>query len=360
MGNNAGMRTLKVRKGRGATNNLPGRFANTIAEFYDDGWYREQQVESVATEVRPERARSIINTNKSPDVPFDYSINPYRGCEHGCIYCYARPAHAYVDLSPGIDFETRLFFKQDAAGLLRRALLSGRYQGHRIALGGNTDVYQPIETQLEITRSLLDVMAEFGQPFSIVTKGSLVLRDLELLSLLARRGLVHVYLSVTTLDDGLKRIMEPRAAAPAARLRTIEALRMAEVPVGMMVAPIIPFINDSEIEAILQAGRNAGAQTARYILLRLPNEVQQLFKDWLQAHFPERAAHVMKTIRDTRGGRDNDPRFSSRMRGEGVIADLIKRRFTIAAKRLGLDGEMIQIIPKFEAPAASAEQLPLF
>ena len=332
---------MQIAKGRGALGNLAGRFSNTISEFYDDGWYREQDVgKQLAIEVRPERARTIVSSNDSPDVPFDHSINPYRGCEHGCIYCYARPAHAYVDLSPGIDFETKLFFKQDAVQLLRTALASGRYKGQRIALGGNTDVYQPIEKHLEITRGLMGVLQEFEQPYSIVTKSSLILRDLDMLSEMAARGLVHVYLSVTTLDASLKRIMEPRAASPAARLRTVSMLSEAGVPVGMMVAPVIPIINDHEIEAILEAGSRAGAQTARYILLRLPNEVRPLFEEWLQAHFPERQAHVMNAIRATRGGRDNDPRFGSRMKGEGVIADVISRRFQIAAKRLGLDGSM--------------------
>lgn len=331
---------VKSYKGRGTASSIEGRFS-AQRRVRDPGRKDGADApESIATEVSPERAKTIITKNESPDVPFDFSVNPYRGCEHGCIYCYARPAHAYMDLSPGIDFETRLFFKQDAPALLRRALRTGKYHGHRIALGGNTDVYQPIEHHLQITRRLVAVLLEFEQPFSIVTKSRLVLRDADLLAAAASHELVHVYLSLTTLDDHLKRVMEPRAASALARLRAIERLRAEEVPVGVLVAPVIPFINDNEIESILKAARNAGAISARYLMLRLPHELGSLFDEWLQTHFPQRCNRVMQAIRSMRGGRLNDPRFDTRTRGEGLIADLIAKRFEISARKLGFCGRL--------------------
>jgi DNA repair photolyase len=323
-------------RGRAALSNPPGRFARTLVEGFDDGWYREATPDSIATRVEPEAARSVISRNDSPDVPFDQSINPYRGCEHGCIYCYARPTHAYLDLSPGLDFETRLFFKQDAATRLRAELARPGYVCSPIALGANTDPYQPVEKRLRVTRSILEVLLELRHPCTIVTKGALVLRDLDLLAALATQRLTHVYVSITTLDAELKRTLEPRAAAPEARLKAVRELHAAGVPVGVLVAPVIPAVNDAEMERIVELAAAAGADSAAYIPLRLPHEVAQLFRDWLQAHFPERAAHVMALVQSMRGGRDNDPRFGARMRGTGEYAGLLAQRFALACRRNGL------------------------
>jgi DNA repair photolyase len=332
-GEDAGGRAYK---GRGAGLNPAPRYGARATEAVDDGWHIEAEPESVATEVRPEAARSIISRNDSPDIPFSQSINPYRGCEHGCVYCYARPAHAYLDLSPGLDFETKLFYKADAARLLRAELAAPRYQCSAISLGANTDPYQPVEKRLGVTREILELLAATGHPVTIITKGTLVLRDLDLLASLAQRQLVRVWISLTTLDAGLKRTLEPRAAAPAARLRAISALREAGVPVGVMTAPMIPAINDAELERLLEAGARAGATRAGYVLLRLPREVAPLFRDWLARHYPERAEHVMSLVQQARGGRDNDPRFGNRMRGEGAWAGLLAARFQLACRRLGL------------------------
>ena len=324
-------------KGRAALGNPPGRFARTLVEGFDDGWYREAVPDSLATQISAEAARTVISRNDSPDVPFEQSINPYRGCEHGCIYCYARPAHAYMDLSPGLDFETRLFYKQDAAARLRAELARPGYVCKPIALGANTDPYQPVEKRLHVTRSLLEVLLEHEHPCSIVTKGALVLRDLDLIAALAARGLTRVFVSITTLDPELKRTLEPRAAAPEARLRALRELHAARVPAGVLVAPVIPAVNDGELEAILERAAAAGARAAGWIPLRLPHEVAGLFRDWLQAHLPERAAHVMALVRAMRGGRDNDPRFGARMRGTGEYAKLLAQRFALACRRLGLN-----------------------
>ncbi|MFO1400916.1 MAG: PA0069 family radical SAM protein [Steroidobacteraceae bacterium] len=329
---NAGMR------GRAARGNPPGRFARTQVEAVDDGWYREATPGSIATRVEPDAARSVISRNDSPDVPFAQSINPYRGCEHGCIYCYARPSHAYLDLSPGLDFETRLFYKRDAAARLREELARPGYVCTPLALGANTDPYQPVEARLGVTRSILELLLELRHPCTIVTKGVLVLRDLELLAALAAQRLVRVYLSITTLDADLKRSLEPRAAAPAARLRALGELHAAGVPVGVLVAPVIPAVNDAELERIVELAAAAGASNAACMPLRLPHEVAGLFRDWLQAHLPERAAHVMALVRAMRGGRDNDPRFGTRMRGTGPYAELLARRFELACRRHGLAG----------------------
>ncbi|MFO1409329.1 MAG: PA0069 family radical SAM protein [Steroidobacteraceae bacterium] len=327
---NGGMR------GRAARGNPPGRFARTLVEAVDDGWYREATPDSIATRVEPEAARTVISRNDSPDVPFAQSINPYRGCEHGCIYCYARPSHAYLDLSPGLDFETRLYYKRDAAARLREELARPGYVCTPIALGANTDPYQPVERRLGVTRSILEVLLELHHPCTIVTKGVLVLRDLDLLAALARQRLVRVFLSITTLDAELKRTLEPRAAAPEARLRTLRELHAAGVPVGVLVAPVIPAVNDAEIERIVELAAAAGASSAACMPLRLPHEVAGLFRDWLQAHLPERAAHVMSLVRAMRGGRDNDPRFGARMRGTGPFAELLARRFELACRRHGI------------------------
>jgi len=326
--------------GRGALSNPPERFASSHAVAEDDGWGSlDAPLPPLETVVRPEPARSVITRNDSPDVPFEQSINPYRGCEHGCVYCFARPAHAYVNLSPGLDFETRLFYKQDASARLREELSRPRYRCAPIALGTNTDPYQPVERRYRVTRSLLELMLECSHPVSIVTKSALVLRDLDLLVPLAQRRLARVYLSVTTLDDDLKRRMEPRAASPRARLAAVRTLSGAGVPVGVMFAPVIPAINDHELEAVVEAAAAAGAGSMGYILLRLPGEVRDLFYEWVGTHFPDRAARVRNRIRDLRGGRDNDPRFGSRMRGAGPWAELLKARFDAACRRAGLSSQ---------------------
>jgi DNA repair photolyase len=327
-----------VLKGRGATINPGGRFASRQQQAVDDGWYQEATPDSIATEVRPEAAHTVISRNDSPDIPFEQSINPYRGCEHGCVYCYARPSHAYVDLSPGIDFETRLFYKADAARLLRAELARPAYRPQPIMLGANTDPYQPVERRLRVTRDILEVLWQARHPVTIVTKGALVLRDLDLLQDLARLNLVRVTVSLTTLDPELKRTLEPRAASPQARLRVIGALAEGGVPVGVLTAPLIPAVNDAELESLLEAAAAAGATRAGYVLLRLPHEVKELFRAWLGQHLPLRAAHVMSLVQQARGGRDNDPRFGHRMRGAGPWAAMLRARFELARKRLGLDG----------------------
>jgi len=307
----------------------------------DDGWYQAPEddlnPDSLATEVVNESVRSIISRNSSPDVPFDQSINPYRGCEHACIYCFARPTHAYWDMSPGLDFETRLIAKPNAAQKLREEFDKPGYSVSPIALGVNTDAYQPLERKRGITRELLEVMLDYQHPVSIITKGGLILRDLDLLTELARQGLCSVRISLTTLSNDLKRQMEPRTAAPATRLKVIEKLAGAGIPTGIILGPVIPFINDQEIEAILDAAAAAGAVRASWIMLRLPLELDQLFQDWLQRHFPQRAEHVMNRIRDLRGGKSYDSSFGRRMTGTGPYADLIRQRFTKKAKRLGLN-----------------------
>ena len=324
-------------KGRGALSNPPGRFDAQQVTAVDDGWFMEEEADSIATTLEPDKARGIITTNDSPDVGFDVSINPYRGCSTGCPFCFARPTHAYLGLSPGLDFETRLFYKADAARVLEAELGRPGYVCKPIMLGINTDAYQPDERRMRVTRSILEVLERTRHPVSILSKHSLVLRDLDLLTSLARDNLVSVALTVITLDDDLKRKLEPRAASPAARVRTLAALAAAGVPCGVMVAPVIPAINDHEMERILEACVGAGVRWAGYTLLRLPYEVKDLFREWLAEHYSERAAHVMSLIREMRGGRDNDPRFGSRMRGTGPYALLLRRRFQLACQRLKLD-----------------------
>jgi len=321
-------------RGRGTASNPHNRFAPTRSEAYDDGW--EQEVPPTrATEVRSETAKTVITRNQSPDVGFDRSVNPYRGCEHGCIYCFARPSHAYWDLSPGIDFETRLIAKTNLAERLEQELSKPGYVPQPIALGVNTDAYQPLEREQRLTRQALEILLRYRHPVHIITKGSLVLRDLDLLVPLAEQRLVSVSVSLTTLDDELKRIMEPRAASPAARLRVLRTLHQAGVPVSVMCAPMIPMINDMELERMLEAAREAGAASAGYVLLRLPYELAGLFEDWLAEHFPQRVGHVLSLVRQSRGGRNNDSRFGSRMRGEGQFAELLAQRFRLACRRLG-------------------------
>jgi DNA repair photolyase len=329
-------------KGRGATFNPANRFRADVRGRCDDGWQPasvdpEDEPPPLRTIVTLQPARSIIAHNDSPDVPFSQSINPYQGCEHGCIYCYARPSHAYLDLSPGIDFETRLFAKPDAARLLRAELAKPGYRCDPIALGTNTDPYQPIEREWRITRSVLEVLCECDHPFTIVTKSALVERDLDLIAPMAARRMARVYLSITTLDRELARRMEPRAAAPQRRLQALETLARAGVPVGVMVAPVIPQLNDRDLEAILEAAAAHGAQGAGWVLLRLPREVAPLFREWLDAHYPLRAEHVMSVVRQMRGGRDYDSTFGSRMRGSGAFATLLDQRFALACRRLGLN-----------------------
>ncbi len=324
-------------KGRGALSNRSGRFEALAVEAVDDGWgMADAPLPPTQTTVQPEPPHSVITKNNSPDIPFDLSINPYRGCESGCVYCYARPSHQYLGLSAGLDFETRLFYKKDAAAHLRDELNRRAYRCSPINLGANTDPYQPIERRLGVTRSILEVLAESLHPVTIVTKHALVVRDLDLLSRLAAEHLVKVFVSVTTLDVELKRRMEPRAASPLARLAAIGRLAQAGIPTGVLFAPVVPAINDHELEAVLDASAAAGAKTAGYVLLRLPGEVRVLFFEWLERHYPERAQRVRNRIRELRGGRDNDPRFGHRMRGQGPWAELLKRRFEAACRRNGL------------------------
>lgn len=348
-------------KGRGATGNPDNRFDAHTVEPVDDGWGSlDAAAAPLRTEVQADSARSVITCNQSPDVPFDRSINPYRGCEHGCVYCFARPTHAYLGLSPGLDFESRLFYKRDAAARLREELARPGYRPAPVALGTNTDAYQPLERRLRVTRGILEVLAECGHPVTLVTKSALIERDLDLLADLAARGLVQVRVSVTTLERGLARRMEPRAAAPQRRLQIIERLRAAGVPTGVLVAPLIPVLTDAELETTLQAARDAGALAAGYALLRLPHEVHALFEGWLTAHYPLATAHVMNRLRDCRGGHAYDARFGTRMRGEGIYADLIAQRFRTTCRRLGF-GELPELdCGRFRPPAAHRDQLPLF
>jgi DNA repair photolyase len=330
----------RPRKGRGAISNPSGRFEALARIATDDGWGDSGDDEFVPgpsrTTLSVDSSRTVVTRNDSPDVGFDQSINPYRGCEHGCVYCYARPSHAYLGLSPGLDFETRLFMKPDAPRLLDRELRRPGYVCRVIAMGTNTDPYQPAERTQEITRGILEVLASFSHPVSIVTKSALVARDIDILAPMAERGLAQVMLSVTTLDPSLARRLEPRAATPLRRIETIRALTAAGIPAGVMVAPVIPGLTDHEVEAILEASADAGAVDAGYVLLRLPLEVKDLFAEWLETHAPLKARHVLSLVRQMRGGRLNDPNFGSRMRGSGAMAELLRRRFKAACARLGL------------------------
>ncbi len=325
-------------KGRGATLQIEGRFESVARERVDDGWdTADEELPPFRTTVTVEKAKSVIQRQNSPDLPFEYSLNAYRGCEHGCIYCFARPSHAYLNLSPGLDFETRLFVKPDAEKLLRAELAKPNYQCSPIALGSNTDPYQPIEREWQVTRQILEVLAECRHPLSIVTKSALIERDIDLLAQLARRDLVQVFISVTTLDAELARKMEPRAASPRRRLQAVQRLNDAGVPCGVLVAPVIPFLTDAELENVLQAAHDHGARTAAYTLLRLPYEVKDLFKDWLGTHYPLKAAHVMSRLREMRGGLENDPEFGTRFSGDGLFAQLLAKRFQLACDRIGFN-----------------------
>ena len=353
-----------VHKGRGATLNPKVRFENREVDPFDDGWNSLRQIAeedpAPRTELFEDTSRTVIARNDSPDIPFDRSINPYRGCEHGCIYCYARPSHAYLGLSPGLDFETKLFVKHDAAALLERELAAPGYRCAPIALGPNTDPYQPSERRLGITRSVLEVLARCRHPVTIVTKSAAILRDLDLLAPMAADGLFMVGISVTSLDPALARRLEPRAAAPYRRLEVIEQLSSAGIPVIAMVAPIIPGLNDHELESILEAVAKAGARSATYVLLRLPHEIKDLFEDWLQVHAPLRARHVLSLVRSCRGGRLNDSTFGKRMRGDGQFAKLLASRFAVARRKHGLDPVERRLrTDQFEAPERDLRQLRL-
>jgi DNA repair photolyase len=350
-------------KGRGALSNPHVRFDSSSVERADDGWYQEEDSAAPLPEiVLPDHAKTIIATNNSPDVGFEQSINPYRGCSHGCVYCFARPTHAYLGLSPGLDFETRLFYKDNAAGLLRAELGKRSYVCKPIALGINTDGWQPLEKRLRVSRSVLEVLAECRHPVSIVTKSALILRDLDLLQELARDRLVSVMVSVTSLDNDIKRTLEPRTASPQARLKVIEQLSRAGIPVGVLVAPVIPSLTDHELEHILRAARAAGATSAGYVLLRLPLELKDLFREWLTEHYPDRAAHVMSLINQSRDGKDYQSEFGTRMVGTGVFAQLLSKRFEVAKRKLALeDGEGRHELRTdlFRPPCASGPQMTL-
>ena len=349
-------------KGRGAISNTTGRHEDWSRTRVDDGWDIPEERSSPAphTTLTCDTSRSIITYNKSPDIPFDRSINPYRGCEHGCIYCYARPSHAWLGLSPGLDFETRLLYKPDAPKFLRRELENRRYQCAPIALGANTDPYQPVERKLELTRQILEVLEQYSHPVMIVTKSGMVERDIDLLAPMANRGLASVAISLTTLQRDLARKMEPRAVAPERRLQTIASLTDAKIPVTTLVAPVIPALTDSELETILRRASEAGSRSAAYVLLRLPLEISDLFQEWLATHFPLKKDHVMNRVRDMRGGKDYDATFGTRMRGSGQFAELIATRFDLACQRLGFVGQVALDCSQFRPPSKVSDQLALF
>ena len=349
-------------RGRGARSNASGRFESQAREAFDDGWTPDD-VEPVqlTTTVTPEKAKTIITHNDSPDVGFSASINPYRGCEHGCIYCYARPAHAYMGLSPGLDFESKLFFKPGAGELLERELSKPRYVPEVIHIGGNTDPYQPQERRLRVTRQVIEVLARFNHPFSIITKSALILRDLDLIAPMAEKNLVRVAVSITTLDRKLARSMEPRAATPEKRIATVKALAEAGVPTSVMFAPAIPGLNDHEMEAVLERSAAAGARGAGFVTLRLPMEIAELFQEWLATDHPDRASRVMSLVRQMRGGKTYDSRWGQRMRGEGPLAALMSRRFATAKVRYGISEKLPPMdLTQFRIPLKTGGQMDLF
>jgi DNA repair photolyase len=349
------------RRGRGAHSNASGRYEPLARIAFDDGWEKLEDLPPFKTSVTADATRKIITRNDSPDISFDRSINPYRGCEHGCVYCFARPTHAFLGLSPGLDFESKLFMKPNAPELLERELSAPGYTPKVIAIGTNTDPYQPIERRYQIMRRILEVLDRAGHPVGIVTKSALVLRDLDILARMAKRDLVKVAISVTTLDAKLARTMEPRASTPPRRLEALRQLVKAGVPTSTMVAPVIPALNDAEIERILEAVAETGVRHAGYVLLRLPLEVRDLFREWLMANFPDRYRHVFKLIRDMRGGKDYDSTFGSRMTGKGPIAWMIGRRFEVACERLGFNATSVKTTTEhFRRPQAASEQLSLF
>ncbi|MDZ7811968.1 MAG: PA0069 family radical SAM protein [Ideonella sp.] len=351
----------RARKGRGTSWDLPHRFSPDERVSFDDGWGNLDQAavtEELAaqTQIIEENVKSILSGNDSPDINFDLSINPYRGCEHGCIYCYARPTHSYLNLSPGLDFETRIIAKVNAAQRLYEALSSRGYEPLALNIGSATDAYQPAERKLRITRSVLEVLSSVRHPFSIITKSAGVERDLDLIAPMAARWMAAVYVSITTLDDALARVLEPRAASPRRRLQTIQRLADAGVPVGVSVSPVIPFLNEPELERILEAAAGAGARQAFSIVLRLPWEVNPLFQHWLEQHFPQRAARIMARVREMRGGRDNDAAFNTRMTGQGVWAQLLRQRFDKATARFGLNTERFALDYSHFVPPAMVLQ----
>ncbi|MDK9704504.1 MAG: PA0069 family radical SAM protein [Sulfuritalea sp.] len=357
------MEASPPRKGRGAVISPDGRFDAWQREAAEDGWWNEDD-ESPVTELLADSAKTVITYNDSPDIPYDRSINPYRGCEHGCAYCFARPSHAYLGLSPGLDFETKIAYKADAAETLRVELAKPAYVCRPVALGINTDAWQPVERRLRVTRGILDVLAETRHPVTIVTKSALILRDLDLLTEMARGNRVHVAISITTLDADLARTMEPRAASPRRRLSVIAALAAAGIPTAVLAAPLIPAFTDHELEAILGAARDAGATSAGYILLRLPHEVKPLFRAWLDTHQPGRAGHVYSLMRQLHGGKEYDSAFGTRQRGSGPLAEITARRFRLAVRRLGLDApsaplDTVGFVPP-RKPAAAPPQMTLF
>ena len=349
------------RRGRGACSNKTGRFEPETADAFDDGWDSLAALDAFKTEVFEDSAKSIIARNDSPDISFDRSINPYRGCEHGCVYCYARPTHCYLGHSAGLDFETKLYAKTNAAELLEKELAHANYQPQTIALGANTDPYQPIERERRITRSILEVLAEARHPVGIVTKSALIARDIDILAPMAAKGLAKVAISITTLDRHVARAMEPRAATSSRRIETIRQLTAAGIPVTVMVAPVIPGLTDHELEAILETSRDAGARDAGYVLLRLPLEIKDLFREWLTQEFPDRARRVINLLRSMHGGDDYNSAFGHRQRGSGPYADQIAMRFKLARNRLNLDVERLQLrTDLFKRPIVRGQQLPLF
>jgi DNA repair photolyase len=349
------------RRGRGTVSNATGRYEPLARVAFDDGWQRLDELPPFKTSVSVDSTRKIIARNDSPDISFDRSINPYRGCEHGCVYCFARPTHAYLGLSPGLDFESKLFVKPNAPELLERELSAPGYVPRIMAIGTNTDPYQPIERRYKIMRGILEVLERAGHPVGIVTKSTLVLRDLDILARMARRNLVKVAVSVTSLDAKLSRTMEPRAPTPPRRLETLRQLVSAGIPTSAMVAPVIPALNDDEIERILEAVAAAGVRNAGYVLLRLPLEVRDLFREWLVENYPDRYRHVFKLVRDTRGGKDYDSTFGKRMSGSGPIAWMIGRRFEVACERLGFNKTSVRTTTEhFRAPRPRSQQLDLF
>jgi len=348
------------RRGRGAVSNRSGRFETFVSFASDDGWGTLDELDAFKTQVMIDRPAKIISRNTSPDIKFDRSINPYRGCEHGCVYCYARPTHTYLGLSAGLDFESKLFVKENAAKLLEKELAAEGYQPQTIALGANTDIYQPIERQYRLTRSLLEVLDRTNHPVSLITKSASIVRDIDILSSMAQRGLVKAALSITTLDRKLARTMEPRASTPEKRLEALRLLSEAGVPTVVVVAPIIPALNEAEIETILKRAKAAGVREAGYVVLRLPHELRGLFREWLQTHYPDREAHVFSLLRSMRGGKENDTTWGRRMRGSGPYAWQIGRRFEIAANRLNLNENSFKLrTDLFSPPVGQGQQMKL-
>lgn len=356
-----------IYKGRAASSNMVSRFDPLTRDSLDDGWGSlDKETPPLRTEVMLDASKSVINYIQSPDLPFDRTLNPYRGCEHGCIYCYARPTHAYLGMSPGLDFESRLLMKADAVALLKKELAHPKYQCKPIALGMNTDGYQPIEREYQLTRQIIQVLSEANHPFSLVTKSSLVERDIDLIAPMAAKRLASIYVSITTLDRQVARRLEPRAAAPERRFETLRRLSEAGIPTGVMVAPVIPALTDCDMEQILEKAHEAGARKAGYVFLRLPHELSDLFQEWLQQYFPLKAQHVMSIVRQNRGGKDYQSEFGQRMRGEGIFADLLAHRFKLSCHKLGMSGERTGLCTDlFSVPAdwqatANHPQLALF